>query len=125
MDKSIEKIAAEFQELSREQKKIDGKMKPLKQKLVDYAKENKADFDEAFQLKFTCGAYISQRVKDCLDGSEEAMKKLADSRPDLVKADLDEEAVLEQAPADNVLRKLLTKLGIVIKQKETFAVYAG
>lgn len=120
-----EKTALEFQKLDREIKALQAKQKPLKKTLIDYAQEHKTDFDEAFQLKFKNGTYISQRVKDVVDGSKDAKQQLLDENPEYAETKLDEKAVIEAAPADNHLRKKLTKLGLQITQKETFAVYAG
>lgn len=121
-----EEIAVEFQTLDREIKALQAKQKPLKNALLSYAVEHKADFDEAFQLKFPNGTYISQRVKDVVEGTPEAKESLMfydKAFIDTLK--LNEKAVLEAAPTDNLLRKTLTKLGLSIGQKETFAVYAG
>lgn len=120
-----EALAVDFQELDREIKKLQAKQKPLKKALLSYAEDHKVDFDEAFQLKFPNGTYISQRVKDVVEGTTEAKERLMDIETGFVERKLDEKAVLENAPTDNHLRKLLTKLGLSISQKETFAVYAG
>ena len=125
MNKKIQKVAEDYQALARQQKELDAKMKPLKKELLEYAEENKADFDEAFQLKFPCGAYISLRVSDTLEGDKEQKAELLTNTGDeYTKIDLDEKAVLSEAPKNDRLRKLLTKLGLTIGQKETFAVYA-
>lgn len=124
MEKQILKVAEEYQVLDREAKKIAAQMKPLKSKLLDHAQNNKAKFDEAFQLKFENGTYISLRVSDVLEGSKKAKEELANST-NLVKVDLDEKLVIEKAKEDSRLRKELTKLGISIGQKEIYAVYAG
>ena len=125
MNKKIQKVAEDYQALARQQKELDAKMKPLKKELLEYAEENKADFDEAFQLKFPCGAYISLRVSDTLEGDKEQKAELLTNTGDeYAKIDLDEKADLCEAPKNDRLRKLLTKLGLTIGQKETFAVYA-
>jgi hypothetical protein len=124
MEKQIEKVAEEYQVLDREAKKIAAKMKPLKAKLLDFAEKNTSEFDDAFQLKFENGTYISLRVSDALIGPSDAKDELASST-DLVKVQLDEKLVIEKAKEDDRLRKLLTKLGLQIGQKETYAVYAG
>ena len=125
MNKKIQKVAEDYQALARQQKELDAKMKPLKKELLEYAEENKADFDEAFQMKFPCGAYISLRVSDTLEGDKEQKAELLTNTGDeYAKIDLDEKAVLSEAPKNDRLRKLLTKLGLTIGQKETFAVYA-
>ena len=125
MNKKIQKVAEDYQTLARQQKELDAKMKPLKKELLEYAEENKADFDEVFQLKFPCGAYISLRVSDTLEGDKEQKAELLTNTGDeYAKIDLDEKAVLSEAPKNDRLRKLLTKLGLTIGQKETFAVYA-
>ena len=125
MTKKIETVAKQFQELARQQKELDAKMKPLKKELLDYAEEHKAEFDEAFQMKFQCGAYISLRVSDTLEGDKDQKTELLQSTGDeYAKVDLDEKAILKEAPKNDRLRKLLTKLGLTIGQKETFAVYA-
>ncbi len=120
-----EKTAIEFQKLDREIKALQAKQKPLKNFLLSYAAEHKADFDEAFQLKFHNGTYISQRVKDVVEGTTEAKAELMSYDNVFVERNLNEKAVLEAAPKDDRLRKTLTKLGLSISQKETFAVYAG
>jgi hypothetical protein len=124
MEKKIEKVAEQYQVLDREAKQIAAQMKPLKEKLLKHAEENKTGFDEAFQLKFPNGTYISLRVSDTLLGAKEAKQKLMEST-DYVKVQLDEKAVVEAAKDDPHLRKVLTKLGLKVGQKETYAVYAG
>lgn len=122
----IEKVANDYQKLDRQIKDLQAKQKPLKKELIDYAKEHKGDFDEAFQLKFKNGTYISQRVSDIIEGTNDAKKQLLNETEDeYAELKLNEKAVLTEAPKNNKLRKLLTKLGLKIAQKETFAVYAG
>lgn len=126
MNQAIEKVAENYQTLARQQKELDAKMKPLKKELLAYAEENKKNFDEAFQLKFPCGAYISHRVSDVLEGGKEAKQTfISETGDEYVKIELDEKAVLAEAPKNDRLRKLLTKLDLKVGQKETFAVYAG
>lgn len=121
----IENVAAEYQQLNRQIKELNSKMKPLKSQLVDYATEHQAEMDGAFQLKFECGTYISLRVSDVLEGSDEAKETLMHERNEFMKVDLDEKSVLKAQAKDSRLRKLLTKLGLKIGQKETYAVYAN
>lgn len=126
MTKKIEKVAKSYQELDRQIKDLQGRQKPLKSELVKYAKEHKTDFDEAFQLKFANGTYISQRVSDVVEGTKEAKQKFVEQTADeYADLKLNEKAVIAEAPKNNRLRKLLTKLGLSIGQKESFAVYAG
>src|SRR5690606_9099269 len=126
MTKKVEKIAEDYQKLARQIKELEAKLKPLKQELIDYAEGNKKEFDEAFQMKFKCGAYISQRVKDVLEGNKDSKAQLlSETADEYAKIDLDKKAILEEAPKNARLRKLLTKLNVQIAQKETFAVYAG
>jgi hypothetical protein len=121
---TIEEVAEQYQQLDREIKALESKRKPLRQQLIHYAEVNKASFDEAFQLKFPNGTYISLRVSDCIDGDENAKIEFAKSS-NLVKIDLDEKAALLEVQKDTKLRKLLTQMGLRVAQKETFAVYAG
>ncbi|MRM86680.1 host-nuclease inhibitor Gam family protein, partial [Riemerella anatipestifer] len=122
----IVEVAETYQKIDRQIKDLQSKQKPLKKQLIDYAEEHKADFDEAFQLKFPNGTYISQRVSDVIEGSNEAKKQLLEeTEEEYAEIKLNEKAVLEEAPKNSRLRKLLTKLGLKVAQKETFAVYAG
>ncbi|MEE3726134.1 hypothetical protein D1Z98_11880 [Riemerella anatipestifer] len=126
MNKKIVEVAETYQKIDRQIKDLQSKQKPLKKQLIDYAEEHKADFDEAFQLKFPNGTYISQRVSDVIEGSNEAKKQLLEeTEEEYAEIKLNEKAVLEEAPKNSRLRKLLTKLGLKVAQKETFAVYAG
>lgn len=125
MSKAILKTAKEYQKIDRQIKDLQGKLKPLKTQLVSYAQEHKQDFDEAFQLKFENGTYISQRVKDIVEGTKENKATLLAYNEDFVKRDLNEALVIETAPNDARLRKFLTQNNLKIAQKETFAVYAG
>ncbi|WPC10901.1 host-nuclease inhibitor Gam family protein [Riemerella anatipestifer] len=126
MNKKIVEVAETYQKIDRQIKDLQSKQKPLKKQLIDYAEEHKSDFDEAFQLKFPNGTYISQRVSDVIEGSNEAKKQLLEeTEEEYAEIKLNEKAVLEEAPKNSRLRKLLTKLGLKVAQKETFAVYAG
>jgi hypothetical protein len=126
MTKKIEKTATEYQTLDRQIKDLQAKQKPLKDELVQYAEKHKSDFDEAFQLKFPNGTYISQRVKDVIEGTKKDKEQLlAETADEYADISLNEKAVLEDAPRNSRLRKLLTKLGLKVAQKETLAVYAG
>ncbi len=126
MTKTIEKTAQEYQALDRKIKELAAKQKPLKLELLQYAEQNKAGFDEAFQMKFGCGTYISLRVADCLEGDKTGKQDLlAETGGEYAKTDLDEKAVVADAAKNSRLRKLLTKLGLKIAQKETLAIYAG
>lgn len=124
--RDINEIVSLYQETSREVKKLEAVLKPLKERIVEYAKAHKADFDEAFQLKFENGTYVSLRVSDVLDGSKSAKEQLLlETGDNFSEVKLDERAVVLAVADNDHLRKLLTKLGIVVAQKETFAVYAG
>lgn len=126
MTKTIQKTAKEYQNLDRQIKDLQAKQKPLKAQLLEYAVEKKSDFDEAFQLKFECGTYISQRVSDCLEGDKKAKQQfLEETADEYADLKLDEKAVIAEASSNSRLRKLLTKIGLKVAQKETFAVYAG
>lgn len=121
----MEAVAMEYQTLDREIKALLAKQKPLKDTLVNHAKENKVKFDEAFQYKFSNGTFIVMRVKDTIIGTEKAKTELMKYDEGFVDKKLNEKAVLEAAPLDDRLRKTLTRLGLSISQKESFAVYAG
>lgn len=125
MSKKINEVAKSYQELDREIKNLQAKQKPLKKELIKYAEEHKQLIDDSFQLKFENGTYISQRVKDVIEGTKEAKELLTDYDESFIKASLDEDKVIGLAPQDSRLRKFLTKNNLVIKQKETFAVYAS
>lgn len=126
MDTKIKTTATDFQALDRQIKELQAKQKPMKAELIKYAEAHKMDFDEAFQLKFPNGTYISQRVKDVIDGGTKAKSQLLEeTKEEYAETKLDEKAVLDDAPKNPRLRKLLTKLGLKVAQKETFAVYAG
>lgn len=126
MDKAIIKAAENYQDIDRQIKELEAKKKPLKKELIDFAVANKGKFDEAFQLKFPNGTYISQRVKDCIEGKKEDKHKLLqETENEFAKIELDEAAILDEAPKNGRLRKLLTKLGLKVSQKESFAIYAG
>ena len=126
MTKKIQQTAKEYQSIARQIKELEAKAKPLKQELLEYAETNRTAFDVAFQLKFACGAYISQRVSDYLQGAKENKALLLKETGDeYAKVDLDEKAVLLSATKHDRLRKLLTKLSLSVGQKETFAIYAG
>jgi hypothetical protein len=119
-------VAQSYQELARQQKELDSKMKPLKAQLLADAETHKADFDKAFQRKYDCGLYIALRVSNTLEADKGAKEKLlAETADEYKKFDLDEKAILADAPKNKLLQKLLTKLGIKVSQKETFAIYAG
>lgn len=126
MTKTIEKTAKDYQTVARQIKELEAKAKPLKAELIEYAEEHRKDFDASFQLKFACGAYISQRVADVLEGAkDDKLQLIAETGDEFAKVDLDEKAVLAEAPKNDRLRKLLTKLGLKVAQKESLAVYAG
>lgn len=125
MSKSILETAEKYQSLDRKIKDLQAKQKPLKKELLEYAQDHRFDFDEAFQLKFENGTYISQRVKDVVEGDKENKAKLLDYNEDFVKQELNETKVIELAPTDPRLRKFLTKNNLKISQKESFAVYAS
>ena len=125
MNTKIKKTAKDYQSLDRQIKDLQAKQKPLKADLIAYAKENKSEFDDAFQLKFPNGTYISQRVKDVLEGKKEAKAELLEADNEFAKIDLNEAEVIKQFPTNNRLKKLLKKLNLKVSQKETLAVYAG
>lgn len=125
MKKTIEKKALEFQELDRKIKDLQAKQKPLKADLINYAKEHKNEFDDAFQLKFANGTYVSQRIKDVVDGSNEAKEQFLKETDEFHKIQIDEAKLIEEFPKNNRLKKLFTKFKLQIKQKETLAIYAG
>lgn len=125
MNTKIKKTAKDFQELDRQIKDLQAKQKPLKQDLLNYAKEHKTEFDDAFQLKFPNGTYVSQRVKDVVEGKKEDKATLLENESDFQKVELNEAEVIKQFPTNNRLKKLLKKLNLKVSQKETLAVYAG
>ncbi|MCB0376280.1 MAG: hypothetical protein KDD04_10205 [Sinomicrobium sp.] len=125
MNKTIIKAAEDYQEIDRRIKELEAKRKPLKKQLIDYAVTHKAEFDQAFQLKFPNGTYISQRVKDCIEGDGDSVAKLFETHPGYALTQLDEAAVISDARKNGRLRKLLTKLGLKIVQKESLAIYAS
>lgn len=122
----IHQTAENYQSIARKIKDLESKLKPLKTKLIDYAKAHKSDFDEAFQLKFKNGTYISHRVSDCIEGNSKSKDKLLQEiDTEYVVEKLDEKVILVELNNDNKLRKLLTKHDLKVAQKESFAVYAG
>ena len=124
--KTINETAQKYQNLDREMKKLEAEMKPLKKQLLDYAKENQGDFDEAFQLKFPCGTYVSLRVSDSLKADERANDILLSNLADqYLETKLIEKVIIEAAKTNKLLMKQLTQAGAAIEQKETLAVYAG
>ena len=126
MNKTIQKTAQDYQKIARQIKELESKAKPLKKELLDYAEGNMKDFDKAFQMNFPCGVYISHRVSDVLEGDKEGkLQLLSETGNEYVKIELDEKAVLSEVPKNDRLRKLLTKLGLKISQKESLAIYAG
>lgn len=124
MNKQIEKIAVKYQQLDRQIKELEAKIKPLKSELLDFAKDNKDSFDDAFQLKFKNGTYISLRVSDAIDGDKEAKVDFA-LETEMYDVKLDEKKAVQEVAKNERLRKLLTKHGLKVIQKETFAVYAS
>lgn len=119
-------VAVSYQELDRQIKDLQAKQKPLKAELVAYAKAHKKDFDEAFQLKFPNGTYISQRVSDTIKGTKEAKAQfITETGDEYAELKIDEKAVIKEVKSNARLRKLLTKLELSVTQKESFAVYAG
>ncbi len=125
MEKQILTVAKNYQNLSRQMKDLEAKMKPLKNQLVDYGKSHRKDFDEAFQIKFENGTYISLRVKPVIDGKKENKLILASEYEDLQKLDLDEKLCLESYNGNNRLKKRMKTLGLSVTEKESYAVYAG
>ncbi len=124
MNKQIEKTAVEYQKLDRQIKELEAKLKPLKTELLDFAKDNKDSFDDAFQLKFKNGTYISLRVSDAIDGDKDAKVDFA-LETEMYDVKLDEKLAVQEVAKNERLRKLLTKHGLRVVQKETFAVYAS
>ncbi len=125
MEKSILKVAEDYQKYARQSKELEAKMKPLKEKLVDYGKSHKKDFDESFQIKFENGTYISLRVKPVVDGKKADKLTLAQEYEEFQKLDLDEKACLEAYNGNNRLKKRMDILGLSVAEKESYAVYAG
>ena len=124
MNKTIIKTAESYQKLDRQIKELEAKKAPLKEQLLSYANEHKADFDQAFQLKFPNGTYIVHRVKDCIEGSEDK-SRILETYPEFGVTKLDEAAIVSEAVRSRKLRKFLTSLGFKLAQKETLAVYAS
>ncbi len=125
MTQKILKVAKDYQKLVRQMKDLEAKIKPLKNQLVDYGKSHRKDFDEAFQIKFENGTYISLRVKPVISGEKEDKITLASEYDDLQKLDLDEKSCLEAYSGNNRLKKRMKALGLSIDEKESYAVYAG
>ena len=126
MNKVIIKAARDYQEIDRQIKELEARKAPLKKQLLDYAQEHKSDFDQALQLKFPNGTYITQRVKDCLEGSKEDKDKLLKITGSAYeKRQLNEATLIGEALGNARLRKQITKLGLKIVQKEILAVYAS
>ena len=124
--KSINATAAEYQQLGRQIKELEAKMKPLKKQLLDYAKDNTELFDEAFQLKFPNGTYVSLRVTDVLNADERATELLlANLGEQYVEKKLRDKVIIEDARLNKLLQKQITQAGASIDQKETLAVYAS
>lgn len=126
MEIKIVTAAENYQKLDRQIKDLQSKQKQFKDTLLKYAEEHKSEFDASFQLKFPNGTYISQRVKDVIEGSKEAKNKLLEEvDTEFIQPELCEKLIIDEASRNSRLRKLLTKLGIKITQKETLAIYAG
>lgn len=125
MNQEIVKVAEDFRAINKQIKDLQAKEKPLKAELLKYAEEHRADFNSSFKLPFPNGTYVSLRVSDVLEGDSDAKAQLLEETADeYVKAELDEKAVIAAAPKNGRLRKLLTKLGLKVGQKETLAIYA-
>lgn len=123
---TIYSVAEEYQALSRQQKQLDATIKPLKEALLQFAKDNPEAFDDAFQLKFPCGTYISSRVSDVLNADERARTILVENvGTQYIETKLKDKDLIEAARANKLLQKQLTQAGASIEQKETLAVYAG
>lgn len=126
METKIIKAAESYQKLDRQIKDLVSKQKQFKDTLLKYAEENKANFDEAFQLKLPNGTYICQRIKDVIECSKDVkIQLLNEIGCEYIKTELDEKLIIDEASKNTRLRKLLTKLGIKITPKTTFAIYAG
>ena len=125
MDNNIEKTAVEYQKIDRKIKALQSKLKPLKTKLLEHANEHKEDFDEAFQLKFKNGTYISLRTKEKLIGEDKAMIKLIQFNKEFAQVGIDQSKVIEASKTDKALRKFLKVNNLSVEEKETLAVYAG
>lgn len=124
--KSINATAAEYQQLDRQIKVLEAKMKPLKKELLDYAKQNKELFDEAFQLKFPNGTYVSLRVTDVLEADDRAKELLVNNLGEqYIEQKLRDKLIIEDARLNKLLQKQITQAGASITQKEIYAVYAS
>ncbi len=125
MRKKILTVAKNYQKLSRQLKELEAKMKPLKEILVDYGKSHRSDFDDAFQLKFDNGTYISLRTKSVINGDKESKENLAFEFEELGELKLNEKACAEAFAVNNRLKKRMKTLGLSVVEKESYAVYAG
>lgn len=125
-NKGIELTAKEYQQIAREIKALESKIKPLKEELLQFAKDNPESFDEAFQIKFQNGTYVGMRVSDVLEADAAVRDKLmANLDAEYLIVNLADKIIIDQAKKNNTFLKRLTKFGAGIGQKEVFAVYAG
>ena len=125
---SIETVATEFQQLNREAKELDGRMKPLKDALLKYAKEHNELMSEDFKVKFANGTYVLLKVSDVLKGDDKARELLLNTvshDAECVSVELNDKVILTKAKDDAKLRKTITASGMEVAQKETWAVYGG
>ncbi len=120
MNKQIEKVADDYQKLSRKMKDLEAKMKPLKSKLIDYGKAHRSEFDEAFQMKFENGTYISLRTKSVVEGNKQSKADLANEFAELQELKLDEKACIEAFAENNRLKKTDENSGFVGYGKRKF-----
>ena len=125
MNKEIAKTAEKFQKIARQIKELEAKKEPLKEALLQYASEHKKEFDQAFQMKFPNGTYISQRVKECIEATDTDKGRILETYPEFRLIQLDEQALIEDYHKNTRLRKFLKKLGVKVGQKESLAVYAS
>ncbi len=125
MDKNILEIAKDYQKLSRQIKDLEAKMKPMKVDLIKYGEAHRSEFDEAFQLKFDNGTYISLRTKSVVDGDKESKESLAAEFEELSELKLNEKECVKAFAENNRLKKRMKTLGLSVVEKESFAIYAG
>ncbi len=124
--KNIQATAIEYQDLARQIKDLESRLKPAKEALIAYAKENPEMMDDSFQVKFGNGTYVALRVADKLSANEEARKLLIDNlEEEYVLVSLDDKAIIEAALKNQRFMKRLTAAGAGIDKKETYAVYAN
>ncbi|MBS1740706.1 MAG: hypothetical protein JST88_09215 [Bacteroidetes bacterium] len=123
---NINTVADKYQYYAREIKALEAGMKPLKEELLAYAKENPQAFDESFQIKFPNGTFIALRVTDVLNADDRARELLIDNLgTNFMETKLKDKDIIEAARTNKLMQKQITQAGASIDQKETLAVYAG